>query len=107
MIKQMPKPDPPLTPEEKVRVAQLNDDQVRAIDEALLSNTCSNWRKVARVVGTTMMGIENLGGIPDLYYAHRVRKLVEAGRLESQGNLSCMGIGEVRFPNDSNRILET
>jgi hypothetical protein len=102
MIKQITKPDPALTPEEEARVAQLNDDQVRSIDEALLSNACSNWRKIARVVGTTMMGIENLGGIPDLYFAHRVRNLVEAGRLESQGNLSCMGIGEVRLPKDSN-----
>ncbi len=103
----MPKPDPSLTPEQEAKVAQLKDDQVRAIDAALLSNACSNWRKVARVVGTTMMGIRNLGGIPDLYYAQRVRKLVEAGQLEAQGNLSYMGLSEVRLPKGLNKILET
>jgi len=36
-------------------------------------------------------------GIPDIYYANRVRALVEAGRLESQGNLDYMRFSEVRL----------
>ena len=54
-----------------------------------------------------MMSTYNPKGIPDLYFAQRGRKLVEAGRLESQGNLSYMGLSEVRLPKGLNKILET
>ena len=37
-------------------------------------------------------------GIPDLFYAERLRKLVQDGRLESQGNLAYMRLSEVRLP---------
>jgi hypothetical protein len=86
------KPDEELTPTQVKLVEKLT-----AIDSALLANTCDKWRKVARVVGTTMMEISNqFEGIPDVYYSQRVQKLVKDGYLESQGNLSCMRYSEVR-----------
>ena len=36
--------------------------------------------------------------LPDLYYAQRVRALVEEGALVAEGNLDYMGYGEVRRP---------
>ena len=108
MIEEIPKPDPPLTPEQQVKVAQLSEAEIRSIDEALLSNACHQWRKVARVVGTTMIGLTNrIHGIPDVFYSQRVRKLVEDGRLESQGNLAYMRFSEIRLPINTKERKET
>jgi hypothetical protein len=88
-----------LTPEQQTRVEQLSGADIHLIDEALLSNAGYRWRKVARVVGTTMGRLPNpIVGIPDTFYAQRVRKLVADKRLESQGNLAYMRFSEVRLP---------
>jgi hypothetical protein len=49
-----PEPDGELTPDQKKLVAQLSNEKLIEIDNALLANTCDKWRKVARVVGATM-----------------------------------------------------
>ena len=89
--------DRELTPDQIKLVEQLTDAEIQAIDNALLTNACDKWRKVARVVGTTMMELPNrVEGIPDVYYSQRVQRLVKDGLLESQGNLSYMRYSEVR-----------
>ena len=94
-------PDPELTPDQTKLVEGLTDTEVKAIDKALLANTCDKWRKVARVVGTTMTELPSrVEGIPDVYYSQRVQKLVKEGLLESQGNLSYMRYSEVRRTGD-------
>jgi len=94
-----PPPDPPLTPEEQALVAQLTEQEIQAIDDALLSNACDRWRKVSAVVGFTMSGLLNRRrGIPNVFYAQRIRQLVRAGRLEADGNLAYMNFSEVRLP---------
>lgn len=99
MEEETPIPDPPLTPEQEAKVAQLTESAIEAIDNTLMSNAKNQWRKVAMVVGVTMNHLQDrVRGIPDLFYAQRVRKLVEAGRLESQGNLAYMRFSEVRLP---------
>ena len=99
MDEEIPIPDPPLSPEEEAKVAKLTSKEIEAIDEALMSNAKPRWRKVAMLVGLAMGQLQNRTlGIPDLYYAQRVRKLVEAGRLESEGNLAYMRFSEVRLP---------
>ena len=91
--------DRSLTPEEEARVARLSELELREIDEALVSNANSQWRKVAMVVAVAMSSSSNrLPGIPDVFYGMRVRKLVEDGVLESQGNLARMRLSEVRLP---------
>ena len=98
-MSEIPQPEPPLTAEELALVASLSAAEVGAIDRALLANTHDRWRKVAMVVGKTMGELTNRRhGIPDTYYAQRVRKLVENGALESQGNLAFMRFSEVRLP---------
>jgi hypothetical protein len=92
-------PDPLLTDAERVLVASLTAKAVLAIDQALLRNASAQWRKVARIVGTTMSSpSSSLHGIPDAYYAERVRELVRRGLLESQGDLTRMRYSEVRLP---------
>jgi hypothetical protein len=94
-----PPPDPPLTPEEQALVAQLTEQEIQAIDDTLLSNACDRWRKVSSVVGFTMSSLPNRRrGIPDVFYAQRIRQLVRAGRLEADGNLAYMNFSEVRLP---------
>jgi hypothetical protein len=98
-LNEIPQPDEPLTAEQAALVEALSPDEVESIDRALLSNTHDRWRKVAMVVGKTMMELETRRrGIPDTYYAQRVRKLVERGSLQSQGNLEFMRFSEVRRP---------
>jgi len=90
-------PDRGLTSDDEKLIAQLSEDDVRSIDDALLSNTKERWQKVAMVVATTML--EKPGriiGLPDIYYSSRIQNLVKEGRLESRGDLSRMRYSEVR-----------
>jgi len=97
MIEHDLSPDRPLTPEQERLVRNLSPSTIRAIDEALLAHTTHGWRKVARVVGSMMMELpDRPQGIPDVYYSQRVARLVEAGYLEAQGDLSRMRYSEVR-----------
>ncbi len=79
-------------------VSKLSEAELSIIDGALLSNISSQWRKVARVVGTTMSEQENrITGIPDVFYAQRVSYLAQKGLIESQGNLQAMRYSEVKL----------
>ena len=103
-MSEIPQPDTPLSAEQLALVAALTPGEVIDIDRALLSNTDGRWRKVAMVVGKTMGELSNRRqGIPDTYYAQRVRLLVEGGSLESQGNLAYMRFSEVRRPQSPNQ----
>ena len=72
---------------------------VQRIDAALLSHARSRERKVAMLVGLTMSNPDVcVPGLPDLYYAQRVKVLVERGLLVAEGNLDYMRYSEVRLP---------
>src|SRR5579872_816522 len=89
-----------LTEAEELRLASLPKELVARIDEALLAKAQPEFRKVAYIVGSVMGSIRDLPeGLPDVYYERRVAKLVEAGFLESQGNLRRMRFSEVRLPS--------
>jgi hypothetical protein len=89
--------DPQLNAEQLNRVKALSDSEIKSIDEALLGNSNEEWRKVARVVGSAMTELkETHEGIPDVFFADRIKILVEQGLLESQGNLNRMRFSEVR-----------
>ncbi len=90
--------DPPLTPEQKELVATLSAGDLEAIDAALLKNITEQWRKMARVIGATMIDLEGkYYGLPDLFYGERVRALKEKNLFESQGDLRKMRYSEVRL----------
>jgi Protein of unknown function len=90
--------DPPLTTEQQALVSKLSASELKRIDLALLANADGHWRKVARIVGTTMVSIEQRPkGLPDVFYAQRIQHLVATGALESQGNLKRMRFSEVRL----------
>ena len=101
MIPEEPQPDAALSPEESARVAKLSERDIGNIDAALLAEASAQWRKVARLVsGAMSRQSTRIPGIPDLYYAQRVRHLVDNGFLEADGDLRFMGRSEVRLPVD-------
>jgi Protein of unknown function len=96
------KPDPPLGEQDEVLSRSLSPETITLIDAALLSETLENWRKVAMVVARTMEVLDGrVIALPDIYFARRVRYLVENGKLDSQGDLSRMRYSEVRRRKES------
>src|SRR5262249_695807 len=96
--------DGPLTPEQEALVRALSTESIENIDAVLLAQVSVQWRKVAMVVGLAMSALEDRRiGIPDIYYAQRVRLLVERGMLEAEGDLSRMRYSEVRRPTKEDR----
>ena len=91
--------DRPLTEEQQKFVDKLSDTDLDVIDRALLENTDRlYYRKVARIVGTTMNGFESrFMGVPDVFFAERIRVLVKIGLLNSEGNLNRMRYSEVKL----------
>ena len=102
-------PDGDLSPEVRALVDNLSPNQLSEIDNALLSNCLTQWRKVAAVVGFTMTNefMAEYPGIPDVFFSQRVRSLVDRGILESEGNLSYMRYSEVRLARTSSTHTET
>ncbi|HLA70843.1 MAG TPA: DUF3658 domain-containing protein [Steroidobacteraceae bacterium] len=92
-------PDPPLDVGQSLRVSKLTQAELQEMDRQLLAQASASWRKVARIVATTIRELrESIPGVPDTYYAQRVQNLVALGKLESQGNLAYMRFSEVRLP---------
>jgi hypothetical protein len=88
-----------LTDEHRASIALLTDSDIVAIDSALLGKCDRHWRKVAYVVGSAMQDqTDRAAGVPDVFYAQRVRCLVQQKLLESAGNLAYMRYSEVRVP---------
>jgi len=89
-------PDPPLSEAEQALVRSLSEETIAMIDTLLISEVNAQWRKVARVVARTIEALEHrLPALPDVYFANRVRHLVERNMLQAQGDLSRMRYSEV------------
>ena len=90
-------PDPQLSEEQDLAVGNLTELQIEEIDNLLFDSTSANFKKVAMVVGSAMEKAKSsFQGIPDLYFAQRIRQMVANGTLESQGFLANMRYSEVR-----------
>jgi len=93
-------PDPPLSAEQEAQASSLTAADIERIDKHLLSEASHSWRKVARVIGWTMRAIhDEFPGIPDVFYARRIKHLVRSGALEAAGDLGRMRFSEVRLPS--------
>lgn len=98
-------PNPPLTSSQQEAVDRLTAADLQIIDAAILANVVDNWRKVARIVGTTMNAHadQNLyPGLADLFYAQRIRLMIENGLILSTGDPNRMGYCEVRLLDPAN-----
>jgi hypothetical protein len=91
-------PDPPLDVEQSMRVSRLSQEDLWDIDREILAQSARSWRNVARIVGQVIDKLSSrIPDVPDIYYAQRVRHLVENGKLESRGDLHFMRDSEVRL----------
>lgn len=91
---EVPTPVPPLSPAEAALVSQFSDEQIAAIDAAILSQATPDFCKVAMIIGRAMATVPE---VPVGYYAQRVEKLVADGRLVGAGDLAFLRFSEVRL----------
>ena len=92
-------PDPPLSSDDARVAASLSEEFIERIDAELLKHARRQPRKVAMLVSLAMSNPSvRVPGLPDVYYAQRVRVLVEKSVLLSEGNLDFMRFSEVRLP---------
>ena len=92
---------PGLNDEQIAWIEKLTEDEIKDIDLALLSFAHrKHYRKIAYLVGMTITRFPNhIRGIPDIFYAQRVRRLVEKGLLVYEGDLNRMRHCEVKIPD--------
>ena len=95
--------DGPMTPEQERLAATLSPVELEKIDGALLENATIRWRKIARIVGATMVQLDErtdidsrVRDLPDVFFGRRVINLINSGALEWQGHLGAMGFSQVR-----------
>lgn len=97
MDNEKPPPDPELSAEQESLVEKLTESELETIDHALLSNVSTRWQKMAKIVGVTMQEMpDRVPGIPDIFYAERLRGLVRAGEIEAEGHILSMRYCELR-----------
>ncbi|HEY2364185.1 MAG TPA: DUF3658 domain-containing protein [Candidatus Angelobacter sp.] len=93
------RPDGPLTPEAGAQARLLTAAQLQRIDECLLSHTSHQWRKVARVIGQTLLELESkFPNLPDGICSLRIKHLAESGVIEAAGNLNRVRFSEIWLP---------
>jgi Protein of unknown function len=71
------------------------------IDQAILAACKPGFLKVARVVYDAAHALGVKREIDAGFIADRIKALVKAERLESQGNLDRWGFSEIRLPEKS------
>jgi hypothetical protein len=100
-------PNSLLTPEQETQARLLTADDLESIDECLLSHTSHQWRKVARVIGSTMAVVgHRFPKIPDVFYSQRIKHFVESGVIEAVGNLNRMRHSEIRLADTVGRKIQ-
>lgn len=91
-------PDTMLEAEDEAYVRSLDGEAIEKLDQGLLAECSTQWRKASRVIGASM------GTAPDIpvgFFARRLIALGAAGRLEVQGDLNFIRFSEVRLPGGS------
>lgn len=97
-------PDNPLTPEQEAKARLLTAADLQRIDACLLSHTSSQWQKVARVIGQTMLTLDGeFPHMPDKLYTRRIKHLAESGLIEAAGNLNRMRYSEIRLKQNGEK----
>jgi len=80
------------------RTDGLHSAPITCFDKLVLSCVRNKWLKSARVIGDALVKDEEFMQAGDLVLFARLRKLVEQGIVESQGDMSQMRFSEVRLP---------
>jgi hypothetical protein len=68
------------------------------LDKLIFATLKENWRKVALIVGNVLQACKTRSiPLSDEVITARIRELAEAGRIESQGDLTKWRFSEVRL----------
>lgn len=80
------------------------DEEV--LERELMTNVTDEWRKIAFVVGTTLMKVAEKHGVKldDSFFHMKIVSLVERGVIEHNGDLSQMRACEIRCIRDEGRF---
>ena len=68
------------------------------IDQTILARCESQFRKVARIVGDVAIALKVAMELDKDFIADRIKALVKAEKLQSQGNLDRWRFSEIRLP---------
>ena len=91
-------PDAMSTEDEKI-VEALTESDVKIIDRWILSSAEDIWRKVAMLVARAIEKSDEEGillDVPDVFFAMRIHRFCDVGKLELRGDRSRMRYSEVR-----------
>jgi len=79
----------------------LQSAEITAFDSALLDEIAADWLKVARVVGSVLLAREEEHeDVGPFFLSARLREMVKAGRIESQGDIFRIRYSEVRLQRE-------
>src|SRR5580658_10511591 len=88
MDDEVPEENPPLSVEEQLVAAKLNEADWQVIEATILANCSERWLKVARVVTRTADTLQTrYPGLTYVFYTECVCRLVDERRLDSDGYL--------------------
>jgi hypothetical protein len=84
-----------------VKKTDLKPADLERIDACLMSHISDQYRKGAFVIGQTMLDLDGeYPGLPDMFYASRIKHLAATGVIEAAGNLDRIRFSEVRLGQD-------
>jgi hypothetical protein len=108
MDEEIPVENPPLSAEEQSVADKLNDADRQVIEATLLAHCSERWLKVAWVVTRTADALKTrYPGLTYVFYTECLCRLVEVGRLESEGYLLYIRHSEVRLPTQSSNAIDS
>ncbi|MDB6067017.1 MAG: hypothetical protein JWR26_3225 [Pedosphaera sp.] len=108
MDEEIPMENPPLSAEEHSVAAKLKEADRQIIEATILANCSERWLKVARVVTRTEDALKTrYPGLTYVFYTECLCRLVDEGRLDSDGYLLYIRHSEVRLPTQSSSGAET
>jgi Protein of unknown function len=91
-------PDSALSSEELAAIEILSIEELKTVDDFIIANCKKEYRKVAMVAGAAFLHFKDMfTNLSPIFYSERIKMLVLAGILESEGNLNYMRYSEIRL----------
>jgi hypothetical protein len=91
-----------------VKKSELKTADLARIDSCLMSFIPDRYSKVAFVIGQAMLKLKDeYPGLPDKFYASRIKHLAAIGVIEAVGNLDRIRFSEVRLTEDGAQEYST
>ena len=79
-------------------IERLDAQDIAVIDGAILAALNRDWKKAGFIAAGVMIAApDEHEGLPEAVYAHRIRELVEDGRIEGRGNADDLKTFEIRL----------